>query len=212
MSRYLVETVSLSPGKELKAGNGFTWIELHELRAVGLSRNASSTLTFSRVLGKAAFYTCLLQLNLTLVPISHGSSSLLGATTAESCWVYGKDPVPEALPCWFWPEMPKESMWHSASDSKAEYPDSIQATLQLLQVSNAQTPTWHLPCPRRPGAFGPSWVPAKQPTTSTQSTTASGLWKGRVWNTFQNHRSLPFASSKSLLPRCFPTMNHRIES
>lgn len=46
---------------------------------------APHALTFSQVLGKAAAYMCLLLLNLTPVTISHGSSSLLGATTADSC-------------------------------------------------------------------------------------------------------------------------------
>lgn len=121
---------------------------------------APHALTFSQVLGKVASYTCLLQLNLTSITISHGSSSLSGVMTADSCWVYGKDSVPEELPCSFRPEVPKESMWHSESDSKAEYPDSIQAMLQLLQVSNAQTLTWHLTCSLKPGAFSPSLVPA----------------------------------------------------
>lgn len=121
---------------------------------------APRALTFSQVLGKAAAYTCLLLLNLTPVTISHGSSSLLGAMTADSCWVYGKGSVPEVLPCSFRPEVPKQSTWHSESDSKAEYPDSIQAMLQLLQVSNALTLTWHLMCSLRPRAFGPSLAPA----------------------------------------------------
>lgn len=58
MSRYFlqVETFSLSPGKELKAGNGFIWIELHESRAAGLSQNASSThFDLFSSLGKSCF-------------------------------------------------------------------------------------------------------------------------------------------------------------
>lgn len=58
MSRYFpkVETISLSPWKELKAGNGFLRIELPELQAVGLSQSASSTrFDLFSSLGKSCF-------------------------------------------------------------------------------------------------------------------------------------------------------------
>lgn len=53
---HKVEIVSVSPGKEAKAGNGSAQIELHELRAAGLSQSASSTcFDLSSSFGKSCF-------------------------------------------------------------------------------------------------------------------------------------------------------------
>lgn len=83
---HKVGIVSVSPGKEVKAGNGFAQIGLHELQAAGLSQSASSTcFDLSSSLGKVASQTCLLQLNLSPVSMSHGSPSFFGGMTAGSC-------------------------------------------------------------------------------------------------------------------------------
>lgn len=196
---HKVERVSVSPGKEVKAGNAFVQIGLHELWAVGLSQSASSTCSdLSSSFGKSCFSDmppsaepkpCFHEPWLSQLFWCHDSWLLL------SLW---KDSVPEGLPGSFRPGVPKDPMWHSEPGGQAEYPDRLRSHRAAAAVEQRRD------CELAPLSdrdTGLSRVPPPQSTTTT------GVWKGLIWKMLQNSRSLLLASSKSLLPRCFPTMS-----
>lgn len=92
--------------------------------------------------------------------MSHGSPSLFGVMTAGSCWVCGKDSVPEGLPGSFRPGVPKDPVWHSEPDGISQQPakpqSSCSATLGLWAgisqwpgtLAPAESHHW---CLERPG-------------------------------------------------------------
>lgn len=112
---------------------------------------APRALTFPQVLGKVASQTCLLQLNLSPVSMSHGSPSSFGVMTAGSCWVCGKDSVPQGLPGFFRSGVPKIQCDIPSLVAKQNVPTASKATEQLLQLSKAGTVSWQWQ-----GTLGPS--------------------------------------------------------